>query len=40
MTRQGEPFDAGYLHVAREVFNSTSKPFCIVSNLSERRRER
>ena len=34
MTRQGEPFDAGYLHVAREVFNSTSKPFCIVSNLS------
>ena len=34
MTRQGEPFDAGYLHVAREVFNSTTKPFCIVSNLA------
>src|SRR4029453_11034367 len=31
---QGEPFDAGYLHVAREVFGSTTKPFCIVSNLA------
>ncbi len=34
MTRQGEPFDTGYLHVAREVFASTTKPFCIVSNLA------
>ena len=34
MTRQGEPFDAGYLHVARQVFTSTTKPFCIVSNLA------
>jgi len=34
MTRQGEPFDAGYLHVAREAFASTTKPFCIVSNLA------
>jgi acetate---CoA ligase (ADP-forming) len=34
MTRQGEPFDAGYLHVAREVFAATTKPFCIVSNLA------
>ena len=34
MTRQGEPFDAGYLHVAREVFASSTKPFCIVSNLA------
>jgi acyl-CoA synthetase (NDP forming) len=34
MTRQGEPFDTGYLQVAREVFASTTKPFCIVSNLA------
>ena len=34
MTRQGEPHDVGYLHVAREVFASTTKPFCILSNLA------
>jgi acyl-CoA synthetase (NDP forming) len=34
MTRQGEPHDEGYLHVAREVFTSTTKPFCILSNLA------
>ena len=34
MTRQGEPHDEGYLHVAREVFSSTTKPFCILSNLA------
>ncbi len=34
MTRQGEPHDEGYLHVAREVFASTTKPFCILSNLA------
>jgi acyl-CoA synthetase (NDP forming) len=34
MTRQGEPHDVGYLHVAREVFESTTKPFCILSNLA------
>ena len=34
MTRQGEPHDTGYLHVAREVFASTTKPFCILSNLA------
>jgi acetate---CoA ligase (ADP-forming) len=34
MTRQGEPFDEGYLRVAREVFASTTKPFCVLSNLA------
>ena len=34
MTRQGEPHDEGYLHVAREVFAQTTKPFCILSNLA------
>jgi acetate---CoA ligase (ADP-forming) len=34
MTRQGEPHEEGYLHVAREVFASTTKPFCILSNLA------
>jgi acyl-CoA synthetase (NDP forming) len=34
MTRQGEPHDVGYLHVARQVFASTTKPFCILSNLA------
>ena len=33
LTRQGEPYDVGYLQVAREVFAATTKPFCIVSNL-------
>ena len=34
MTRQGEPFDAGYLQIARDVAATTTKPFCIVSNLA------
>jgi len=34
MTRQGEPHDTGYLHVAREVFASTTKPLCVLSNLA------
>jgi len=33
LTRQGEPYDVGYLQVARDVFEETTKPFCIVSNL-------
>jgi acyl-CoA synthetase (NDP forming) len=33
LTRQGEPYDEGYLHVAREAFARTDKPFCVVSNL-------
>jgi acyl-CoA synthetase (NDP forming) len=34
MARQGEPHDEGYLHIAREVFASTTKPFCMMSNLA------
>jgi acetate---CoA ligase (ADP-forming) len=34
LTRQGEPHDEGYLHVAREAFASTTKPFCVLSNLA------
>jgi acyl-CoA synthetase (NDP forming) len=34
MTRQGEPYDEGYLQVARDVWASTTKPFCLLSNLS------
>lgn len=33
LTRQGEPYDAGYLQVARDVFERTTKPFCVISNL-------
>jgi acetate---CoA ligase (ADP-forming) len=33
LTRQGEPYDEGYLQVAREVWERTVKPFCLVSNL-------
>ncbi|MDP9301603.1 MAG: acetate--CoA ligase family protein, partial [Actinomycetota bacterium] len=34
LTRQGEPYDEGYLQVARDVWASTTKPFCVLSNLS------
>jgi acetate---CoA ligase (ADP-forming) len=33
LARQGEPYDQGYLQVAKDVLDSTTKPFCIVSNL-------
>lgn len=33
LTRQGEPYDVGYLQVARDVWEQTTKPFCVVSNL-------
>jgi acyl-CoA synthetase (NDP forming) len=33
LTRQGEPYDVGYLQVARDVFEETTKPFCVISNL-------
>jgi acyl-CoA synthetase (NDP forming) len=33
LTRQGEPHDVGYLQVARDVWDATTKPFCVVSNL-------
>jgi acyl-CoA synthetase (NDP forming) len=34
LTRQGEPFDEGYLQIARDVWTSTTKPFCVLSNLA------
>lgn len=34
LTRQGEPYDEGYLQVARDVWTATSKPFCVLSNLA------
>jgi acetate---CoA ligase (ADP-forming) len=34
LTRQGEPYDEGYLQVARDVWSATTKPFCVVSNLA------
>jgi acyl-CoA synthetase (NDP forming) len=34
LTRQGEPYGEGYLQVARDAFDATEKPFCMVSNLS------
>jgi acetate---CoA ligase (ADP-forming) len=33
MTREGEPFDEGYLGVALDVWNATDVPFCVLSNL-------
>ena len=29
LTRQGEPYDEGYLQVARDVLAATTKPFCV-----------
>jgi acetate---CoA ligase (ADP-forming) len=34
LTRQGEPYDTGYLQVARDVWAATAKPFCVASNLA------
>ncbi len=34
LTRQGEPYDEGYLQIALDVWNTTTKPFCVLSNLS------
>ncbi len=34
MTRQGEPYDVGYLQVAKDVWDRTTKPFCVLSNLA------
>ena len=33
LTRQGQPYDEGYLQVARDVWEATTKPFCVISNL-------
>jgi acyl-CoA synthetase (NDP forming) len=34
LTRQGEPYDEGYLQIARDVWDATTKPFCVLSNLA------
>jgi acetate---CoA ligase (ADP-forming) len=34
MTMQGEPYDEGYLPLAREAFEGTAEPFCVLSNLA------
>ncbi|MEO8477261.1 MAG: acetate--CoA ligase family protein [Actinomycetota bacterium] len=34
LTRQGEPYDAGYLQIAKDVFAATTKPFCMLTNLA------
>jgi len=34
MTMQGEPYDEGYLLLAREASEGTSGPFCVLSNLA------
>jgi acyl-CoA synthetase (NDP forming) len=34
LTRQGEPYDEGYLQVAKDVWERTTKPFCVLSNLA------
>ena len=34
LTRDGEPYDEGYLQVAKGVWEATTKPFCVLSNLS------
>jgi acyl-CoA synthetase (NDP forming) len=34
MTPQGEPYSEGYLRVARETWETTTKPFCVLSNLA------
>jgi acyl-CoA synthetase (NDP forming) len=33
LTVQGEPYDEGYVQVARDVFSATTKPFCFLSHL-------
>jgi acyl-CoA synthetase (NDP forming) len=34
MTMQGEPYEEGYLQLARETWEASDKPFCMVSNLA------
>jgi acyl-CoA synthetase (NDP forming) len=34
MTIQGEPYNEGYLQLARDTFTKTDKPFCVLSNLA------
>ena len=34
LTRQGEPYDEGYLQIAKDVWDATDTPFCVLSNLA------
>jgi len=34
MTRQGEPYDEGYLQIAKDVWDATETPFAVLSNLA------
>ena len=34
LTEQGEPYDEGYLQVAKDTWSATTKPFCVLSNLA------
>jgi acyl-CoA synthetase (NDP forming) len=34
MTTQGEPYNEGYLQIARDSFDGSDKPFCVLSNLA------
>src|ERR1041384_7602844 len=34
MTLQGEPYDEGYLRLAREAYDTMAEPFCVLSNLA------
>jgi acetate---CoA ligase (ADP-forming) len=34
LTLQGEPYDEGYLQIAREAWQASDQPFCMLSNLA------
>jgi acyl-CoA synthetase (NDP forming) len=34
LTQQGEPYGDGYLQIAREAWEASDQPFCVVSNLA------
>jgi acyl-CoA synthetase (NDP forming) len=34
LTHQGEPYNEGYLQIAKDVWDGTDKPFCVLSNLA------
>jgi acetate---CoA ligase (ADP-forming) len=34
LTHQGEPYNEGYLQIAKDVWNATDAPFCVLSNLA------
>jgi len=34
LTLQGEPYDQGYLQIAREAWQASDQPFCMLSNLA------